>query len=209
MKFGMPEIDERIKLATPACFVVVGAPGSGKKPLARKFISSLGEGEQGVYITTDRPVEEIQKEVGKAVAEKITFIDCHSWTLGIKEGGEYFVPGPFALNELGVIINKLRNKLSHEGAKVKLVIDSLSTFFLYANPEKIFKFIQVVSAKLKASNFYSLYLIEAGMHDPTIMTTLEHLTDGTITFMIDNFGKHRVRFSRFIESDWIELPKLY
>lgn len=206
MQFGMSEIDAKIKLTEPACFVVTGAPGSGKKTLAKKFISSLGKNEHGVYITTDRPVEELKKDIGPA-EENVTFIDCHSWALGAREGGEYFVPGPFALNELGVVINKLRKKLSRKGLNVKFVLDSLSTLFLYDKPEKLFKFIQVISAKSKASRFYCLYLMEEGMHEPEIITTLEHLTDGTITFMIDNFGKHRVRFSRQIESDWIELPK--
>jgi KaiC/GvpD/RAD55 family RecA-like ATPase len=212
MRFGIPEIDKAVKMSKPVSLLVKGSPGSGKHPLVQKFISTLDENEVGVYLTTDSTpqavLEKLKEFNPKLDDKKIVFIDCYSWTLGQKEGDDYFVPGPFALNELGVVLGKVVKNISKKGMCIKFVLDSLSTLLLYADQQKLYKFLQIVSAKLKAANFYALYVVEEGMHNSETITTLEHLTDSTVSFMTDNFGKRRLMFTRWIETGWIEFPRI-
>ena len=188
MNTGIPNLDLKLKLGfrENANVLLIGPPGNEKLAFAIQFINQgLLERQNCVYITTDLAPSEIEQrasEFGFAIApftnNGLYFVDCYSWTLGKPSGREDIeVPGPSALNELSIGITQAVQQAYKPGLKSRAVLHSLSTLLLYNEPEIVYRFLQITGARLKAAEVTTLYLVEAGMHDEKVLTTLKHLCD--------------------------------
>ncbi|MGB9635613.1 MAG: RAD55 family ATPase, partial [Candidatus Micrarchaeia archaeon] len=194
MKSGISELDDALKggLREKSNVLVIGPPGTEKVMLAVRFISGgIESGDGMVYITTDLQPSEIEEknpELSGHTNKELLFIDCYSWTLGAQqsERKDITVPGPSALNDLSIGIAQAMQKLFKPERKLRVVFQSLSTLLLYNNPEVIYRFTQITGARLKGSNATTLFLIEEGMHDDKVVTTLKHLVDSVIEIKRDN-----------------------
>ncbi|MEM3364781.1 MAG: RAD55 family ATPase [Candidatus Micrarchaeia archaeon] len=188
MKIGIPELDLPMGggLKEKSNVLVIGPPGSEKVSIALKFIESGAEDGDGmVYITTDvapAELEEKSKKISELANKDLVFIDCYSWTLGAQQGTrrDIMVPGPSALNDLSIGIAQAMQRIFKPEKKLRVVMQSLSTLLLYNNPEVIYRFTQITGARLKNSNAATLFLIEEGMHDEKVVTTIKHLVDAVI-----------------------------
>ncbi len=194
VKTGINELDEALGggLREKANVLLIGPPGPEKLKLALKFLQQgKKEGDGLLYITTDATPDEINKEYGD---KDLMFIDCYSWTLGNAEKNkEYiYVPGPSALNDLSIGIAQAMQKIFKPEKKMRIVVQSLSTLLLYNNPEVVYRFTQVIGARLKISNATTLFMIEEGMHDEKVVTTLKHLMNSVIEIKNEN-GEVKIR----------------
>jgi archaellum biogenesis ATPase FlaH len=61
-----------------------------------------------------------------------------------------------------------------------LAIDSLSTLISCATPVSVIKFLQVLCAKVKDRGITGIYMLEQGVHDPSVVATLAFSVDGVI-----------------------------
>jgi hypothetical protein len=142
--------------------------------------------------------------------KSLKFVDCYSWTLGeaaskieakgFENRDDINVPGPSALNDLSIgITQSIRDT---ENANV--IFQSLSTLLLYNSPEIIFRFVQIMGARLKMAGATTLMHCEAQMHDEKVITTLKHLADHVIEMKTEN-GKTMVQSSTLGIKGWTEL----
>lgn len=192
---------DNLKVPGKSVMLLYGPPGREKLIFLLQFVYyGLQSGEPCIYITTDRSPLEIRNtmnEFGWNVAkyrDLIIFIDCYSWTTGARETKEFTVPGPSALNQLAIEISKAQAKISRPGKMTRIVFDSVSTLLLYNNPTLIYRFLQIIGARTK-KNSIVFYSLEKNMHDEKIVTTIEHITDGTIEFKVED-GKYYLRSLR-------------
>ncbi|MCC7552166.1 RAD55 family ATPase [Candidatus Micrarchaeota archaeon] len=172
--------------------VLIGPSGEEKILFALQFIQAgLEKGEPGIIITTDilpTEVEKISKKFNwdlniKEELNLFKIIDCYSWTLGKNIDNsrqDILIQGPNALNDLSIAISKLVSELSKPEKPIRICFISLSTFLLYNESESIFKFIQIIGARLKTMGASTIFLLEEGMHDEKTEATIKHLNDNIL-----------------------------
>ncbi|MBI2080045.1 hypothetical protein HYT84_04730, partial [Candidatus Micrarchaeota archaeon] len=88
---------------------------------------------------------------------------------------DIIIPGPSALNDLSLAVNEAIKESA--GKRMRIIFHSLSSFVLYNPKESLLKFIQVVGGRLKNADATVLFLLEDGMHEKQLVSTLEHSMD--------------------------------
>lgn len=192
MKTGVAKLDELMQggLRENSNVLVYGPPCFEKLAFAWHFaFKGCQEQQPVVYITTDMAPREIEDKAGDWGArlfsytdKGIKFLDCYSWTLEQKktERKDIIVPGPSALNDLSLGITQALAPSFKPGVKTRSVLQSISTLLLYNNPEVVYRFMQIMGARLKAAGSTTLMLADEGMHDEKVVATLKHLADEVI-----------------------------
>lgn len=196
---GLKKLDEKLEGGIPLGISVLlqGPPGSGKSTFCNQFIYEGNKNNEAcIYVTFNASPEEIKnvaKSFGMGFSEELTiFIDAYSWQIGVKEG-KYAV-NPADLTNFTIKITKAITELQNKNLK-RVVFDSFSTMFLFVPKDLCLRFLSMVTAKLKAFGTTQLIVIEEGMHDPSTLTAMNALTDGTIKF--SSLGKiHRMEIVR-------------
>lgn len=82
--------------------------------------------------------------------------------------------------------------------KGHLCIDSLTTLMTYSAPVSVIKFLQVLCARVKNHGVTGIYLLEEGVHEKELVTTLRYIVDGVIEIRDqESTGSimHQVRFA--------------
>jgi len=193
--------------------LLIAPPGMEKMVFSIKMLEqTLRAGGGAIYVTTDKfpsDIEENAKTLGIDITQhtnkSLWFIDCYSWTLAEserpKERKDILVPGPSALNDLSIGVAQ---SLRDAGENPKIIFQSVSTLLLYNNPEIVFRFLQILGARLKAANAVTLFHCEEGMHDEKTVTTLKHLVDHVIEIKIEA-DKSAIRSSTLGIKDWKEI----
>lgn len=193
LKTLIQKIDELLGGGLPerSNFLLKGLPASHKDSFLLQFLhAGKKSGNPVAFVTTDSAPAELEKRALSFGLDlsATKFVDCYSWALqqrGVGRPDDIIVPGPSSLNELSIAISRALSEINRPGVPSRVSFQSLSTLVLYNNPEIVFRFIQIMGARLKASGATTLFSIEEGMHDEHVFTTLEHLTDGTIEFKED------------------------
>ena len=223
MKTGIDILDAAGGIPENSNVLLIGPPGPEKMLVGLKLLNSaLKAGGKGVYVTTDILPSEIEKK-SKAAAVDISeftntslkFIDCYSWMLGEVASGaapgagakvesegrkDMIVPGPSALNDLSIgITQSLRDM---ENANV--ILQSVSTLLMYNSPEIVFRFVQIMGARLKVAGATTIMHCESQMHDEKTITTLKHLVDHVIEIRNED-GKSMVQSPTLGVKVWTEL----
>ncbi len=172
--------------------LIIGPTGEEKLLFSLQFIEEgLKRGEPGIIITANQLPIDIEK-----LAEKhkwnfkmrentnlLKFIDCYSWTLGKTIGSDrkdIIIQGPNALNDLSIALSKVVSSLSRPNKPMRICFSSLSTFLLYNEKESMYKFMQIIGARLKTMGATAIFLLEDEMHDKKIETTIKLLSDEVI-----------------------------
>lgn len=182
---GIKELDIMLEggYSNPGLVMVLGPTGNEKTGFAFQFAEAgAKKGENVYYIAADSGPDDI---INKAAAvgvnlkqKEIRFLDCYTSTLGTKTevSKEYIsIPGPSALNDLSLAINEAIKESA--GKKMRVIFHSLSSFVLYNPKESILKFIQVIGGRLKNADATVLMLIEDGMHEKQLLSSIEHSMD--------------------------------
>ncbi len=211
---GVKQLDKCIEGGFPAnsTILVVGQPGVGKTTFAQQFMHCcLKSNISGTYITLDTPVEQIKRSMhyfgynfGKAKG-KNRFIDAYSWRSGKPVEGKYSVQDPSDLNKLNMMFVDAQQGLRTR--RRYLIVDSVSTLFLYSGNELVTRFLQVLASKAEALNMVTLFLVEEGVHDSRTISTLNYLSDGLIEMRI-NGDERFFKVSKMLMTkhsmDWIK-----
>jgi KaiC/GvpD/RAD55 family RecA-like ATPase len=172
---------ESLEFPRGSQLLVVGPPGVVKPTLAIRYLCErLEEGEPCAYATTvwsPAQVRELaEMYCGKKAAAKLRIIDGVSCVAGKVSEEPLVFQTLFDLNS----VNLTLLQASAELARGNLVVDSLSTLMSFANSVSVFKFLQVLSAKMKDRAITALYVLEQGVHDPSVVSALDFSLDGVI-----------------------------
>ena len=199
---GVPGLDKLLEGGFPAgsAILLVGPPGCGKSTICQQFIfEGLKNSQPATYITLDLPPQEILESMtnfglnAKKYSEKLKFIDAYSWRVG-KGDAENAISNLGNVNELNIAVTEAMRQLAGEKQR-RLVLDSISTLLLYADPSLVVKLIPVIIAKGKDNGFTQLLVLEEGVHDEKTVTTLNYITDGVVEFKMEEDNRF-LRVSR-------------
>ena len=182
--------------SNPANMLVLGPSGMEKTALGFHFAAAgLKANDVVIFVTTDATPHSIIEKASSAgieLGEKILFLDCYSNTLGTRSAeqkGVIYVPGPSALEEFSVAIKEMLDK--NAGKRIRVVFNTLSTFLLYNPKESMLKFLQVVGGRLKNAGATTLIIVEEGVHDKQLISTVERSMDDKIV-IVDKGGSYEL-----------------
>ena len=183
--------------------MIIGPPLVGKVSLVKEIV--WGEIEKGsgvIYVTTKETGEEILKQFENV---DIKVIDCVS-KLAISDVTDSEnirrVASPLDLTGITVGVNKFLEEYFKQGKTAVVIFDSLSNLLMYSNLQTVFRFLHVLTTRIRAAKAKALYIVEEGMHDEKTIATLKQIFSGVIELKEEN-DKRLFRFrSSKMRSDW-------
>ncbi|MBN1923794.1 MAG: hypothetical protein JW791_03470 [Nanoarchaeota archaeon] len=191
--FGIKGFDKIIEGVPPgSCLLLISPPMIETRLFCTEFIfRGLQEDIPALFIEMDDSPEQLKLKalrynlplVNAENKNLLKWIDGYSArarktlkdTKAIKR-----VSGPLALSDISIAISGAQSLFNNISDTYKLVFDSVSTLLLYNNPETIYRFLQVITAKIKNSDGVALFVLGQGMHDSQVEMTIRHMMDGTI-----------------------------
>jgi KaiC/GvpD/RAD55 family RecA-like ATPase len=122
---------------------------------------------------------------------RLRFVDCVSKILGstaVETDNIKIANSPMDLTGIGVKISQFFEEffMNKNIQKIQLHINSLSTLLMYSNIQTIFRFLYVITGRIKAAGALGIYVIDSGMHDEQTIATLKQLCDGVIEIKSEN-----------------------
>lgn len=172
----------------PANIMVLGPAGTEKTALAFHFaIAGLEKSEVAIFITTDATPQNIKEKaasIGLDIPEGLIFVDCYSKTLGSSQQDEksvVYLPGPSALEEFSVSLKEIIDR--NVGKKMRVIFNTFSTFLLYNPKDSMLKFLQIVGGRLKNAGATTLFIVEEGVHDRQLISTVERSMDDKLVIL--------------------------
>lgn len=192
--------------------LLVGPPGSGKTELtldlARKWVMN---GEKTLFVTISTAGKEvldrIEQNNGNGNTELLLrVIDCYVPQSGAAESKLIINTNGIAhLESISLAISTVVDTL---GTPVRIIIDGLSSLFLYNAPQTMSKFVQVLSTKTKTEFGSIIFVLVEGMHESLTENTMMSLVDGVVDIQMDDQLRHfiRIRYLKGVKVDprWYE-----
>jgi KaiC/GvpD/RAD55 family RecA-like ATPase len=176
-----------------------GLPGVGKSEycmqLARDY---LEKGEHVVYVTTEKSPQDIRKrikEIGLDLesyeGESFLFIDIFTRSVGTKEEKVLYVDNPSNLNLVSVRLSEASDAL---GKPIRIIFDSLSTFFLHTSEAEIRNFFESINTKIKIENGFALFTLHDEMHDEKAVVALKAIVLSVLEMEIEGAPSRKRMF---------------
>ncbi|GAB6056183.1 hypothetical protein JCM15415_14990 [Methanobacterium movens] len=180
---------------------------SGKDLFYKYFIEKgLEEGEACILVSTNETAQKILENFDGIKMDNLCIIDCVSSRFGATVEMPFFeqiryIESPMDLTMIMVALNEFIDNVSREKniKKLRIVFDSVSTLLMYSNLRTVFKFLHVVSTRVRSGGGVSLLLIEEQAHDDMEIKTIQQISQGIINMdsneiIIRGFKTDRVRY---------------
>ncbi len=164
--------------------MVIGPPLVGKSILVRNIVyEKVSDGFGGIYVTTKDTAETVLDWFQRFSLSDIKIIDCVSRTI--------FSDAPdtenikrvsiMDLTGISVRINMFLERFWKSGKRdVVIAFDSVSTVLMYLNPQTIFRFLHVLTNRIKSFGAFAFYTVDETMHDERTIAMLKQLFNGVI-----------------------------
>ncbi|MEE8168345.1 MAG: RAD55 family ATPase [Candidatus Hydrothermarchaeales archaeon] len=195
--------------------LLLGSPGVGKSEYCLHLMKGyLKNNEKVVYVTTVKSPSEIRDrmkeldvDLGAYEGNSFLFVDVFTRAAGPKDEKVLYVDNPANLNMVSVRISEAAEAL---GKPVRIIFNSLSTFFLHASESEIRKFFESINIKIKMDYGFALYTLQEEMHDEKMVITLKAMVDAVLEMRLEEAPslkrKFRVLFAKGItySQNWVE-----
>ncbi|MBU4246356.1 MAG: RAD55 family ATPase [Nanoarchaeota archaeon] len=208
---GIPKLDGMLEGGFPESTSVLlyGTPGVGKSIFCQQFMhEGLKKNERCIFLTFDvRPetIETSMSRFGWETKNKIIFLDCFSYRIGVQSSSRYALTGLSDLNQLSMIFEDMLNDVGKE--RKRIVVDSLSTLLLYSDPELSLKFLKDFIASAISQKSTLLFTIEEGIHDEKTVAILNYMAEGLIEMKFE-MDKRLLRVAKMrgtaVSRSWAE-----
>jgi KaiC/GvpD/RAD55 family RecA-like ATPase len=190
---GITALDTALKggFPRPANFLLIGTPLSVKREIGLLLLNGgLEKDEAIIYISTSHTAEEICShwtEYGfKPSWEqegRVKFVDCYSKMLGTNlpdTASIRRIPSILDYTKLSVAVNEWCGSYFLKGIRVRIVLDSLSTFLIYSSLQTVMRFLHIFLGQLRKQNVLGLFLLEDGAHDLVTFNQLKTFSNCAI-----------------------------
>lgn len=215
VKTGVERLDELLNGGLPMnCNALVYAPPFlGKETLLKLFIAKgLEENIPGIFVLTDRTPESVREEMKQIKSDyesfesqgMVRYIDTYSMSIGIAEKDPYteYVDSPVNLNAISLGVNNAQKALIGKFDTHRIAFHSISTLITYTNAITTFRFMQILSGKVRQAGATTLFSIERGVHSTQDVQLFMSLMNGVIemteedlkpVLRVQGFGTVRTR----------------
>lgn len=187
----------------PSSLLLIGPSGVGKTIFCKQFLrNGLIKGEPCIYVATNESPKQIQnsmKSFGfKTDSSKLDslfkIVDCYSWRIGGASSTQWVITNPGDLAAISMTMENALRGLNN----VNLVFDSITGLTSICNYNSTFfsKFLQIITARIKALNGYSIFVVAPEAHDQQFISYLRQIFDGTLEMKEDESGGEIKRLLR-------------
>lgn len=183
--------------------LVLGEAGSGKSTLCQDLTHRFLEEQRAcLFASYDELPSDIKKSALSfgwnfpAFEEKnaLSFIDCYAPAAKTKSKEKYSVEQPFSLTDLSIAISTALEDL---GDKPKsLILDSATSLFTKIDIQKVLRFLQDRSARIKANKDIFIFALGKETMATNFANRLEDAVDGVIELEFVEENQKRVRRMR-------------
>lgn len=192
------ELDEAIgEIKKGSNIMLIGPPMSGKNVILN-YIScySIVKNENAIITVATsesgtRFLELFKENKLNLPKERIGIVDCFTKSLGgnaIENEYTKIANSPADLTGINVKISQFFQDffIKRNIRNIEVHINSLSTILMYSNIQVVFRFLHVLTARIKAAGALGIYVVDSGVHDEKEITTLKQLCDGIIEIKSEN-----------------------
>jgi KaiC/GvpD/RAD55 family RecA-like ATPase len=181
---GIKELDNVIGGIRKGTNIMLIGPPMSQKEVILHYIMYHGivkNDNAVIAVTTREPATDILewfKENQLVLPlSRIGIIDCITKSVGrvtLETENIKFASSPQDLTGIGVRISQFLEDflMKKKIPKIQLHINSLSAILMYSNIQTVFRFMHVFTGRIKAADALGIFVIENGMHDDHIISTL-------------------------------------
>jgi len=185
---GIKELDDAIEgINSGSNILLIGPPLCGKEFILYNIMY------HGAAINEDAIINVTTRETGIHILDwfkennlnlpldRVRIIDCVTKTpsgeVAINENIN-IASSSGGLTGIGLKISQFFDEffLKKKIQKNQLYINSLSTFLKDSNAQTVFRFLHVITKRIKSIGAFGIYLIDGGMHDDQEIETLKQLS---------------------------------
>lgn len=142
------------------------------------------EKRKGIYLTTNKTYTKIKhimsKEKKKIDFDKVYFIDCMGRKIADEDKKHAIAVAPQNLTELNIIIDSAIKDRDPSF----IIVDSLSTFFIYNKPKEIEKFIRSVITKLNDHKVKGVFITNKTRANESAIDEISLFFDETLEMSV-------------------------
>jgi KaiC/GvpD/RAD55 family RecA-like ATPase len=195
---GIKELDNAIEgMKSGSNILLIGPPMCGKEFILYHIMHhGAAINENSIINVTTREtaahiLEWFSENKLNLPLDRIGIIDC----VTKNPSGEVLKNENIKIATSAVDLTGIGVKISHffdeffmkkKIQKSQLHINSLSTILIYSNTQTVFSFLNIITKRIKSIGALGIYLIDGGMHDEQVITTLRQLFDGIIEIESQN-----------------------
>tara|TARA_A100001015_G_scaffold200589_1_gene223955 strand:- start:1129 stop:2232 length:1104 start_codon:yes stop_codon:yes gene_type:complete len=202
-KTGNTILDDHLYGGLPkgSNILIVGPTGSGKSTFCRNFIQEgLDNNESSIIVSIDDDPKKIRGKLDDSLSTQTSIhetnnifriIDAYSWSsLMPSENEKYSISGTLELNQLAGIISDASFDIGHS-VQIKKggrrLIDSISSLFVNFDLSNVQRFLnQIARTAVAFGGVTTLFVLEEGTVDSTILNNIKYIMDGVIEFKNDD-----------------------
>lgn len=186
-------------LFRPGSNVLIRGPSMvGKRALALELLSTLAADERPVVVSAAADSTSVRRRLGitagSAVSDDCYVVDAVRTQVSGRamvrtDGGDrrtWYTSSPSDLTGLGISTSRALAATRAEGARPRIVVDSLSTLLLYNSLERLYRFLHVVNGRVNATGGITLQVIHADAHTDQEVAILSHLFDIVVDVATDS-----------------------
>ncbi len=173
--------------------LLIGSPGIGLMEfnvfLAKDY---LDQGEVVVFVAVDgraRDVLDMMDSFGvqtpSLLGKKLFVLDYHSTLLGAAEEKDALGAGVRNISDLEAIMFNIAAIAKETKTRVRIFLYTLSTLFLYNQPNVVLKFFQISASRIRAEFGSMVVSLYDGVHDEKTVNHLMAIADGVIELRFD------------------------
>jgi|GEM_PF-193440 len=216
---GIKELDNAIDgIKGGSNILLIGPPLCGKEIIVSQIM------HHGAAIKENSIINVTTRETGAHILEwfkenklnlpldRIGIIDCVTKTPSdevVMNENIKIAGNSCGLTGIGLKISQLIDEffIKKKIQNNQLHINSLSTFLMGSNAQNVFRFLQVITKRIKSIGGLGIYLIDGGMHEDQEIATLRQLFDGIIEIESEkdkNFIRIRIVGLASKPTSWFE-----
>lgn len=175
----------RASVAPGTNLLVAGPPMTGKDRLARELLSAgFGADDAAVVVTTTRGAADVVERLTRRVDAgpgRVRGVDCMSVHPGPDERAAVTgVASPRDLTGIGMRVDRHLERIDDGGLRPRLGLLSVSTLLLYADVRPVFRFLHVLTNRVREVGGLGVFLLDTDTQDSRVESVLTTLFDGRV-----------------------------
>lgn len=196
---GIRKIDEKTGGLMPGSNILLLAPPFADGERLAMHLAQPVNSDYTIIISTDQDAQEIRTEFGFPESEsyRLWIIDCITKTLvpAIPDEEQVkYVGSPVDLTGMGIKFTKILDGIQRTDAarnplpgtlRIRVCINSLSSFLIYTKLEVVYRFFHILSARIRRMNGIGIYILNPDGVDEKTLSTLKQLMNGQIEVRVD------------------------